>query len=504
VGTVVSYDGTYLTVSPNGEFGGSIPDFSAVVQFVDGGGNPEVSVVSFTSGLAGFADVSQTVVGALATAIRLVGAAAALTNASAGFNAQITLQGAINAVASAAANLVTQILAAAAAVEPTSASGTLSGTNQQISGSAVSSSTAQAFLNAQITMAGAAAALLAATGQLSTQILEAANALSSTSGSGTLGTGTSLRADAAAFAVATGDLMTAVQAAGAAVALVTAAGDLFAQIKFAANAVSSSSGAGTLGPTPLAGAAISVATSVGQITALIQFVGQAQANLNALGTLISAPGISGSAVGSSQAQGQLTASIFFSGNAVDISDAAGGFAPVLPKSLADIRMVRAVSDAIASQIAPTPYGAYYQRVGEQLWYAIAWDDWLANRWQPRTQVAPGASIRANGLQFTVTSGGMTGDNPPNWVPVVGLSLLDGSAVWTCEPIDDSSLEGDIDSSAWVADTDITLFNGGLQGETALVFVDTTHAVGGLDYDLLCSVRVTDGQQKVGKIRVKVR
>lgn len=179
---------------------------------------------------------------------------------------------------------------------------------------------------------------------------------------------------------------------------------------------------------------------------------------------------------------------------------------ILPSGVfSDAIIVRAKPLPVQFALLPLPYGEFYGFVGDRLQYGIDWADWLANRWRPNTAAPMNQVIRPsvpNGYQYVCTTAGQTGAQEPTWPAYVGAAVLDGSAQWACEAMSTASLEATISQVRWTSVLPLTSMS--ISDQTTLTLVDTTMAVAGTDYDVLCTVDTSDGQQKVGKIRIKVR
>ncbi len=179
----------------------------------------------------------------------------------------------------------------------------------------------------------------------------------------------------------------------------------------------------------------------------------------------------------------------------------------IPMNFSDVIWLRAPSADDPWNRGALPFGIYYQRVGDILWYGIVWDDWLANLWEPNTAATVGLTIRPsypNGYQYVCTGAGQTGAQEPTWPAFLGAQILDGSAIWTCEAIDSTSLEGNVTSANWTTVAGVQLDDVAIVGNSTLVLIDTTQATAGTDYDVICTMTTTVGQQKLGKIRLKVQ
>lgn len=308
VGSVIYYDATHITISPNGEIGSDVTDCVAIAQFQDSGGQWATATIYFTSGLTGYVDEVSVGIGALTTAIRLLGAVTSLVTATAALNAQIVLGGVLTSVATATGNLVGQIQFMANAVDSIVATGALAGTDNTLAGNAVVTTSATGLLNAQIRLTAAAAAVVSAVGALATQIRLQAGALSTTNAGGSLTAGTQLAGAAAVANTVTGALLTGIRVAGAALAVVQATGALTAHIQFVGSAVAASAATGDLtAHTGIAASAQSVATAVGALSALITLRTAAFVQTSAEGGLLTGILLAGDMVATESATGDLQA-----------------------------------------------------------------------------------------------------------------------------------------------------------------------------------------------------
>ncbi|MDE2105614.1 MAG: hypothetical protein KGL39_50775 [Patescibacteria group bacterium] len=177
----------------------------------------------------------------------------------------------------------------------------------------------------------------------------------------------------------------------------------------------------------------------------------------------------------------------------------------LPGTFSDIVIVETNPSTQPYISAPEPFAFLFQRVGEQITYGIDWTGWLQNRWEAGTAASTGSVIRpsiATGFQYLCTSAGTTGGSEPMWPAYAGEVTLDGSAQWMCKPIDNTSLEATVSGSSWSAPAAIGLFGNFLVAQMSVITVDTTNAVSGQQYDVLATVTFSDGQRKVGKIRIQ--
>ena len=109
-------------------------------------------------------------------------------------------------------------------------------------------------------------------------------------------------------------------------------------------------------------------------------------------------------------------------------------------------------------MACKPLGSICLRVGEVKPYAIDLTTLCALRWVPGEIRGLGEFIRprliseggdgANGYEYELTTAGQSGENEPSWPTTPGETVTDGSAIWTCRAISNSSLGMTIANSDW--------------------------------------------------------
>jgi hypothetical protein len=165
------------------------------------------------------------------------------------------------------------------------------------------------------------------------------------------------------------------------------------------------------------------------------------------------------------------------------------------------------SNGLLGTAGPLPYGEFFTRVGDVEIYAIDWAGWLTNFWERGEINAPGAAIRPtapNGFQFISASGGQSGNAEPTWPTVIGQTVNDGSTVWTCEAIDNSTLYAVVNSAQWKVPSGIAVTGQEVSGQLTLAEIDTTNAIAGTDYAIDIATTMSDEEVKVGRIILKVR
>lgn len=179
-----------------------------------------------------------------------------------------------------------------------------------------------------------------------------------------------------------------------------------------------------------------------------------------------------------------------------------------------INLVSTFPNVWPYNVRPEPYGEFYLAVGDIEPFGIDFSGMLANRWSFGSGVGKGAVVRPtvpNGFQYRCTQGGASAATEPFWPPYIGGKVLDGSVVWQAEAQDEASLQGILQTASWSAPPPLTLSGSVLlagsatSDQTAIIFVDTTNAVAGQDYLVLCTALIAGTVEKiVGTIKVKVR
>lgn len=550
-GDTIFYDGTYLTIETDGEIVATSNSFSALCQW-DNGGTWSYLTVIVTPGLVSYPASTAALIGAISTGIVLASAASDLSTAAASLVTQIKTSGSIQTLSVGVANLSTAIQVAANALENTVGSATLVGSLNALTGAPTDDAEGSAVINTQILMLSAAVDVAQAAGALATQIILAANAVSVSSAIGTLQTQIPVGGAAMAVSSASAVLSTGTNLGAAALAVTNAAAQLLTAIRDVGAAIDTTSLQGSLTVGSLfSAAATTVSTATAALTTLIELAASAQSNSVASGSLSTGTNFQGAGTDATTAAGALTTRTQLAGAAADdtvLSASAAGSGAKLAgsaqdQSTAGASLSTAIDPDVAAAdesaatgalgvagsgyihpdvmlIAPPegfwpadgllPWGLRFQRVGEMLIYAIDWSEWLANRWLPRARVVSGDVVRptrGGNLQFTCVTGGYTGRDEPGWPCGIGAQVLDGGiVVWQAEALDDESLAATIEQSTWAPSAPaIGVTSPRVANETtALASIDTTLAVVGTDYDVSNAIQTTDGRQKVGKFRIKVR
>lgn len=377
------------------------------------------------------------------------------------------------------------------AVDLSSASGAFTAAIN-LAAAATNLTSGAASLSTHVQMRAAASSLATATGALTTKIQLMAAALSSTSGTGILPGGQAvLLGNAADTTTATGALSAQIKLASAAIDVVTAVGGLSAQIQLAAQAVDLTIAAATFGQPP--GAAL-------QAQAFDFSVAQAFLGSQAV--------FSAAATDLTTATGDITTAIQLLSSASDVTTAAAQLGAQILFGFTPRLLSTAYFDPnLARFVGPLPYAEFSERVGDQLAFAIDWTGWLAIRWIPGAMQDPGAIVRpvnANGFAYTTTAGGQSNSIEPVWPATLGQTVNDGSIVWQCVAIDNTSLQATVSSAKWSAPSGVSILGQATKGQITLVAIDLTQATAGVDYAVNCDASFTDGESKTGQILIKVR
>lgn len=133
-----------------------------------------------------------------------------------------------------------------------------------------------------------------------------------------------------------------------------------------------------------------------------------------------------------------------------------------------------MSDCAAPQYIEVPA----KRTADKVPVQFDWHDMLANLWQRGAAYALAARIRperalSTGLEYEVTTAGVTGNRRPNFPVTAGETVQSGSVVFTSRAMSDASLRATILVSAFPLVEGLTLSD---QSDDDLVH--TIYAAGG--------------------------
>lgn len=325
------------------------------------------------------------------------------------------------------------------------------------------------------------------------------------SGAAGLLTQTLIGATSFGFGSATAALGTASQMIAAASASVTASGSMSTSIQLSAQAVGLVQGTAALsGSVILTASASGFASGQAAVTSGPQFMAAAMAtgySLVALQTSVAPYSALGSA--SASASANLNGNVTLAASAASLSQVTARLLTVLqpPGEFADIRWLR------APRGGDVAYAEFFQRVGESLWYGVNWEDWLASNWEANSSAALAQAIRptiSNGFEFVCITPGQTGAVEPIWPTFAGGIGIDGTAMWQAQPVSSVSLDDTISNSSFSSPLGVVIDSGQVVSLRSYLIIETPAAVVGTDYDVLCTIFTTGGQQKIAKLRIKVR
>jgi hypothetical protein len=104
-----------------------------------------------------------------------------------------------------------------------------------------------------------------------------------------------------------------------------------------------------------------------------------------------------------------------------------------------------------------------KRPADKVPLQVDWHDYLAVLRKPGVAVAIDTRVRppraqSTGKQYRCTTAGVTASVPTDrirWPSADALTVLDGSVVWTAEPIDSQSLRATVLSNSWAFQSGIT-------------------------------------------------
>ena len=118
--------------------------------------------------------------------------------------------------------------------------------------------------------------------------------------------------------------------------------------------------------------------------------------------------------------------------------------------------------------------------------------WFANRdFTTNIAVRP---LVSTGYQYRATTGGHSGAKEPLWPKTLAATVTDGSVIWTAEAISTTSLTTTVASiPTWTVDTGLTASDTALNGQVAEAVIDAASATDGVDYSVLVTATLSDGQ-----------
>lgn len=153
-----------------------------------------------------------------------------------------------------------------------------------------------------------------------------------------------------------------------------------------------------------------------------------------------------------------------------------------------------------------PYGEFIQPVGAILPYGVDWTDRVTQWMLRRTTYAASTATRSRkspGFNY-VSSGGMTGLVEPTLPQVIGGTVQDGSLIWTCAALDNTSLAATLVSSTWSANPGLAFDDETTNGLLTAALIDTTDATDGDDYYAYNVATFSDGRQEKAIFLIHVR
>ncbi len=162
--------------------------------------------------------------------------------------------------------------------------------------------------------------------------------------------------------------------------------------------------------------------------------------------------------------------------------------------------------SIGYEFYPAPFGAFPIAIGVDAPYGVDWTRWLARYRPVGSSATAGLVVRpnvANGFQYVCTQAGQSSNLTPLWPTLSGQTVIDGSVIWMCEDVDDSSLLSAVESVTWETEAGITFEFGAISSTFTPLLINTNTAQAGSDYVVTASVEFQNGVQMVATLLFQV-
>jgi hypothetical protein len=448
IGSVIWYDPTYMTILPDGEIVGTTNNFSALAQFYTGSAWSDLTVL-VTPGLS------------------------AVSYGEANGHATITTGIPLGAIGSSVAQGLAALstmpvdqIAAIGRVVANGAAALTTGIDLVATGNVAANGAAFLLVGAGLAAVGNAVATGYANLSVPSQLHATANVAAN--GLAILSTGSSLAAHGQASANGCAAIVTAIEMRAVGQAAANGVAGIITQILLNASGSVDAEGVANLA-----------------IGASLQAIGSAIAN--------------GSA---SIVAGQL---VFATGNV-----AANGLADFTADGPAD---PVSIWNQVPGKFNPIlgieqpPLGVFACGIGMEDFYGIDWTIWLAQRWAAGALVAEGYAIQpwpATGFQYVCTQAGASGSSVPAWPLQNGATCIDGSVIWTAEPVDFTSLLTTVVSAQWSSlNGPLVAIGEGYEGQLTPVLIITNGCISGTTYPVECIVSLANETTMTGTLLFEV-
>lgn len=137
-------------------------------------------------------------------------------------------------------------------------------------------------------------------------------------------------------------------------------------------------------------------------------------------------------------------------------------------------------------------------------YSIDWRDQLVEEADRETDFEAGQIVQAQrdtGWYYECTTAGRTSSRYPTWPRAAGITVQDGSVIWTARHPSDASVSL-VSSAVWTVPDGITMNSQRESG--TLTYITLSGGTDGQDYDILCRMTPTTGNIIEQTITVPVR
>ena len=150
-------------------------------------------------------------------------------------------------------------------------------------------------------------------------------------------------------------------------------------------------------------------------------------------------------------------------------------------------------------------GEFTQDPEDNLDYTVDFERWLVEWWSPGTSVTLASFRRpriATGFEYECTQAGQTARKEPLWPKTIGLTVRDGSVIWTCRALSNASLKATLQTANWAIPSGITQGAATIIGQRATVML--SGGADGEDYAIRCEGIMSNGAERNVNFTLKIR